>query len=114
MNPRKIDDGFAVCEQIGASDIGAIAAAGYKSIICNRPDNEGWGQPAFAEIEAAAKAAGLQAAYVPVTPGGMGERDVRRFAELMRGLPGPVLGYCRSGARAAGMWQAAQSLKLVG
>lgn len=114
MNLRKIDDGFAVSGQIAASDVGAAAAAGYKSIICNRPDNEGWGQPSFAEIEAAAKAAGLQAAYVPVTPGGMGERDVKRFAELMRTLPGPVLGYCKSGARAAGIWQAAQSLKLAG
>lgn len=114
MNARKIDENFSVSEQLAAKDMGAIAAAGYKSIICNRPDNEGWGQPPFAEIEAAAKAAGLQAAYIPVTPGGMGERDVKRFAELMRTLPGPVLGYCRSGARAAGMWQAAQSLKLVG
>jgi len=114
MNLRKIDDGFAVSEQIATKDIGAIAVAGYRSIICNRPDNEGWGQPPFAEIEAAAKAAGMQAAYVPVTPGAMGEPDVRRFAELMRTLPGSVLGYCKSGARAAGMYQAAQSLKLAG
>ncbi|MBX3578527.1 MAG: hypothetical protein KF723_15080 [Rhizobiaceae bacterium] len=67
-----------------------------------------------AEIEKAAKAAGLQVAYVPVTPGGMSERDVKRFAEFIRILPGPVLAYCRSGARAAGMWQAAQSLKIAG
>jgi protein tyrosine phosphatase (PTP) superfamily phosphohydrolase (DUF442 family) len=32
----------------------------------------------------------------------------------MRALPSPVLDYCRSGARAAGVWQAAQSLRLVG
>jgi sulfide:quinone oxidoreductase len=114
MRARKIAESFSVSEQIGVGDIPAIAAAGFRSIICNRPDNEGWGQPAFAEIEAAAKAAGLQAAHVPVTPGGMGERDVRRFAELMRTLPGPVLGYCRSGARAAAMWQSAQSLRMVG
>ena len=52
-----------------------------------------------AETEAAARAKGPLAFYLPVTPGGMGERDVKRFAELMRTLPGPVLGYCRSGAR---------------
>ena len=114
MKTTRIDEGFFVSEQIGPKDVAAAAAAGFRSIICNRPDGEGWGQPKFAEIEAAAKAAGLQAAYVPVTPGQMGERDVRRFAELIRTLPGPVLGYCRSGARAANIWQAAQTLKITG
>ena len=114
MHTKKIDDNFSVTEQISPASMSAIAAAGFKAVICNRPDGEGWGQPKFAEIESAAKAAGLQAAYVPVTPGGMNERDVKRFAELLRTLPGPVLGYCRSGARSAGMWQAAQSLKMAG
>ncbi len=110
MNSRKIAETFSVSGQIAPKDVAAVAAAGFRSIICTRPDGEGWGQPKFAEVEAAARAAGLQAAHVPVTPGGMGERDARRFAELMRTLPGPVLGYCRSGARAAGLWQAAQTL----
>ncbi len=112
MNATQIANGFSISAQIAAQDVGAIAAAGFRSIVCNRPDGEGSGQPKFAEIEAAARAKGLRAVYLPVTPGGMGERDVKRFAELMRTLPGPVLGYCRSGARAAGMWQAAQSLKI--
>ena len=112
---RKIDDNFSVSEQISPQDLTGIAAAGFKAIICNRPDGEGGpSQPKFAEIEAAAKTAGLQAAYVPVTPGGMNELDVKRFAELMRTLPGPVLGYCKSGARASGLWQAAQSTRMAG
>jgi sulfide:quinone oxidoreductase len=114
MQIRKLDGNFAVSEQITTHDIGAIAAAGYRAIICNRPDNEGPGQTNFAEIEAAARAAGLQAAHIPVIPGQMVERDIQRFAELMRSLPGPVLGYCKSGARAAGMWQAAQSVARAG
>jgi len=114
MHARKIDDAFSVSEQITPQDMAAIAAAGFKSIVCNRPDGEGWGQPKFAEIEAAARVAGLKSAYVPVTPGGMGERDVRRFAELMRSLPAPVLGYCKSGARAAAIWQAAQAIGNAG
>jgi len=44
----------------------------------------------------------------------MGERDVARFVELMRTLPGPVFGYCRSGARAMSLWQAARSMRLAG
>lgn len=114
MNAMKISDAFSVAGQIRPKDMAALAAAGFRSVVCARPDGEGWGQPKFADIEAAAKAAGLEAAYVPVSPGGIGERDVRRFAELMRTLPGPVLGYCRSGARAAGMWQAAQSMRIAG
>jgi sulfide:quinone oxidoreductase len=114
MQFRKIDASFSVSEQIRAADVAAIAAAGFRSIICNRPDGEGWGQPSFAEIEAAAKAAGIEAAYVPVTPGGMTPRDVDRFAGLLRTLPGPVLAYCRSGARATGLWQAAQALRMAG
>lgn len=50
---------LAVSPQIAVQDIPAIATAGYKSIICNRPDGEGADQPGFAEIEQAALAAGL-------------------------------------------------------
>lgn len=109
MNPRKLADTISVSEQIGIRDMPAIRDAGFRSIICNRPDGEGWGQPAFAEIEAAAGAAGLQAAYLPVVPGQMTASQVERFSALMRDLPGPVLAYCRSGARAAGLWEAART-----
>jgi sulfide:quinone oxidoreductase len=43
--------------------------AGFRSIICNRPDGEGNDQPTFSEIEEAARAAGLEAYYMPVVPG---------------------------------------------
>ncbi len=109
MNHRKLADTISVSEQIGTRDMPAIRDAGFRSIICNRPDGEGWGQPAFAEIEAAAGAAGLQAAYLPVVPGQMTASQVERFSALMRDLPGPVLAYCRSGARAAGLWEAART-----
>ena len=33
----------------------AVADAGFKAIICNRPDGEGPDQPGFQEIENAAK-----------------------------------------------------------
>lgn len=114
MNFKTLDDRFAVGEQVSPSDLDGIAAAGFRSIICSRPDGEGWGQPDFAEIERTAKALGLEAAYLPIVPGQMGEAEARRFGDLMRTLPGPVFGYCKSGARAAGLWQAARTMNLVG
>jgi sulfide:quinone oxidoreductase len=110
MHSRKLDDTYSVSEQISPKDIPAIAAAGFRSIVCNRPDGEGFGQPRFADVDAAAKAAGLETAYLPIKSGQMSERDVARFVELMRTLPGPVFGYCRSGARAMSLWQAARSM----
>ncbi|WP_333714154.1 TIGR01244 family sulfur transferase [Yoonia sp.] len=95
---------FSVSPQITAADIAAIKAAGYRAIICNRPDNEGADQPAFAEIAAAARAADLKTAYIPVIPGAVTQDNVTALAAALKDLPQPVLAYCRSGARAASLW----------
>lgn len=108
MNVKQLSRHFAVAEQITASDIKAIADAGFRSIVCARPDGEGGPtQPTFSAIASAATTHGLEAAHVPVVPGQMTAADVEKFDQAIRALPGPVLGYCRSGARAAGLWQAA-------
>ena len=61
---KAFNAGLSVSPQILPEDIAAIAAAGFRSVMCNRPDGEAADQPAFAEIEAAARAAGLEAAYL--------------------------------------------------
>jgi sulfide:quinone oxidoreductase len=110
MNAKKMSADFAVSEQVSPADLPAIARAGYRSIVCARPDGEGGPtQPRFADIETAAAAAGLRAAYLPIMPGQMTRADVEAFARLLETLPAPVFGYCRSGARAASLWQAAQT-----
>lgn len=100
MSLRKIDDDFAVAGQIHEDDLKAIAEAGYKTILCARPDGEEPGQPGFGQIAAAARALGLEAVHVPVS-GMVGEGQIIRFHEAWQNLPRPMLGYCRSGARAA-------------
>ena len=50
MELRTISATFAVSPQITADDVAAIAAKGYRAIICNRPDGEGADQPSFEEI----------------------------------------------------------------
>jgi sulfide:quinone oxidoreductase len=111
MNTSKMAADFAVTGQIAPTDVARAAREGYRSIICNRPDGEGWGQPKFADIEQAAQAAGLQAAYLPIVPGQMNANQVETFDELMERLPKPVLAYCRSGARASGLWSASRAAR---
>lgn len=109
MDPRTLSPQFAVSPQITPQDIPALKAQGYRAIIANRPDGEGADQPTFAEIEAAAHAAGMQARYIPISGGMVGNDDVEAFRSALRAMPGPVLAYCRSGTRSATLWSLAQA-----
>lgn len=104
-NWNKLDEKIAVSGQISVDDVAAVAAAGYKSIICNRPDGEGGeNQPDSTELENAAKAAGLQFAYLPVEIGQISDEKCTAFHQLMETLPGPVLAFCNSGNRARALY----------
>jgi uncharacterized protein (TIGR01244 family) len=111
MDIRKVTDDYAVSGQIEASDIAAIKAAGYRSIICNRPDFEQPGQPTAADIAVAAEAADLVFRHVPVISGQMTEDDVERMVEALDEIPGPVFAFCRSGARSTNIYLAAKDMK---
>lgn len=103
-----LTDAFAVAPQLRPDDMQAVADAGYKSVIINRPDGEGGPeQPASADVIAAARAAGLAVEYQPVVSGAMTADDVARFKQLLSELPAPVLAYCRSGTRCTHLFAAA-------
>jgi sulfide:quinone oxidoreductase len=104
MDIRKINRGLSVSPQIAPADMAELKMAGFRSIICNRPDGEGNDQPTFSEIEEAARAAGLEARYMPVVPGRVADEDAGRFDEALSDLPGPVLAYCRTGTRSTTLW----------
>jgi len=104
MDIKPLTDRLSVSPQLAASDIAALADLGYRSIICNRPDGEGADQPAFAEIQAAATAAGMQARYLPVISGRADDATAAAFGGLLRELPGPVVAYCRTGTRSTSLW----------
>lgn len=105
MTITKIDDRFAKSPQIQPHDLGRIAAAGYKGIVCARPDNEDPDQPAFASIAAAAAPLGLKAYHIPVS-GPLTAEQLIRFEQAQSEIDGPILGYCRSGARASSLYAA--------
>lgn len=114
-NWNKLDDKVAVTGQISTEDIAEIAAAGYKSIICNRPDGEGGeNQPASSELENAAQAAGLQFAYLPVEIGKVTAEKCAEFHHLLEELPGPVLAFCGSGKRAKALYEQSEATQATG
>ncbi|HAW45721.1 MAG TPA: TIGR01244 family phosphatase, partial [Roseovarius sp.] len=99
MEPRQITEDFSVAPQITPEDIPAIAAAGFRSIMCNRPDDEEPGQPHVSAVTEAARAAGLETCCVPFSSATMTEADVAAFRAALDQMPKPMLAYCRTGTR---------------
>ncbi|AZO24231.1 MULTISPECIES: TIGR01244 family sulfur transferase [unclassified Mesorhizobium] len=104
MEYRQISDDYSVSGQIQPEDIAAIKDAGFRSVICNRPDNEQPGQPSADSVKAAAQAAGLAFRYIPVISGQITMNNVEDQAEALDELEGPVFAYCRSGARCTNLY----------
>lgn len=107
---QQIAADVCVAPQLEPGAMALAAQAGFRSVVNNRPDFEGGpGQPTNAAIEAAARAAGLEYAYLPVSGGYQSPEEIARMAELLKTLPRPLLAFCRSGARSTKLYlQAAQ------
>ena len=104
MNLKPITPKLTASSQILASDLAAIGAQDFTTIIDNRPDGEGVGQPSFAELSAAAQSHGITFHYLPITPGQVTAEAAQRFGALVMRAPGRVLAYCRSGSRSEQLW----------
>lgn len=107
---RKLTEDLSVAPQISADDVKSVAA-NFKSILCNRPDQEDPDQPAYAEIEKLAQAAGIAIEFQPVNGSAISDGDVDDFARHVADLPKPVLAYCRSGTRCTVLWALSQAGK---
>ena len=104
MKIKKINDQLSVADQITQNDVSDISKAGFQSIICNRPDAETAGQPAYKEIEQAAMKANLPIRYLPAVSGAVTSELGQEFGKMLEELPKPVLAYCRSGMRCTTLW----------
>ncbi|GHD46752.1 sulfide:quinone oxidoreductase [Marinobacter persicus] len=104
MEIRKIDENISVAPQIAVEDVAEIARLGFKTLVANRPDREEPGQPSMADIEAEAKANGLNWVYMPVESGNITDQDVDNFAPMIRDAEKPVFAFCRSGTRCTILW----------
>jgi uncharacterized protein (TIGR01244 family) len=106
---REVTPSFWASPQIGLADVAEARARGVTLIVNNRPEGEADDQVSGEEIEAAARAAGLDYLAVPVSPGGFSEDQVHAMADALASAHGPVLAYCRSGTRSTLLWSLAQA-----
>ena len=95
--------------QIQVADLESAAAQGVTLIINNRPDGEAPEEPQGAEIEAAARAAGIDYLAIPIGHSGFSEPQVEAMQQALTEASGKVLGYCRSGTRSTLLWSLAQA-----
>lgn len=106
---RRVTEDLSVAPQISVADVAEAAAQGFTTIINNRPDGEDPSAPQSAEIEAAAKAAGLAYVHIPVR-GAPGPAEVEAVRQVVDAADGPVLSYCRSGTRSITTWSIGQAM----
>ncbi|MDV7143509.1 TIGR01244 family sulfur transferase [Tropicimonas sp. TH_r6] len=104
MDIRALTDVYAVSPQITPEDIPAIAAAGFRRIICNRPDEEVVDGLRSEHVRLAAEAAGLEFVAIPLAQGDSFSSDIIRQRDAIADAEGPVLAYCASGTRSTIVW----------
>ena len=106
---QRLDDKTLVDGQIRPEDVAALKDLGVTMIVNNRPDGEDTGQPAAADIEAAAAAAGIGYRHVPIARG-MGPSDIEAMRDAMHeAADGTLFAFCRTGNRSTLAWAVAKS-----
>jgi len=106
---KRINDHVSVSGQIQPEDIKTLKDLGFTTIVNNRPDGEAPDQPAGAEIEAAAKAAGLAYHAIPLGREGVNPEMVANTKAVLEGSDGKVFCFCRSGTRSTTLWALSQA-----
>ena len=105
----KLSESLSVAAQITPQDVPTIAAQGFTTVVCNRPDGEVPDQASMDEIEAACNAAGLLFVRYPVNAMNFPGADLDGLGELFDDPSQSVLAYCRTGTRCANLWVATRS-----
>ena len=108
ITATEIDPNYTVTGQISVADVANIKAAGFDTIMCNRPDGEAADQPAAAQIQRAVEKAGMRFFYVPMGRS-LAPNTLSDFKAVTTGDNGKVFAYCRSGNRCTMLWKATRS-----
>ena len=108
MEIKNLSANFAVSPQIKISDLDEIWNAGYRSIICNRPDGEADGQALAGDVETAARAKGFDFLFLPVLSGRAAMPHAMQTRKALADMQKPVFAYCRTGTRCTVIWSLMQ------
>lgn len=101
--PRHLTESFAVAPQIAIEDLDDLKARGFRTIVCNRPDNEVPAELSAAAVEKACRERGLDFVLNPLTHGELSLDHIERQRNAAQS-DGPVLAYCASGNRSSILW----------
>ena len=106
---RQLDDKTLVAGQLTPDQVADLKDQGVTMLVNNRPDNEDAGQPLSADMEAAARAAGLEYRHIPIRYG-IGPSVVEAMRDAIRATgDGKLLAYCRAGNRSTLAWAVARA-----
>ncbi|RYI14458.1 MAG: TIGR01244 family phosphatase [Acetobacteraceae bacterium] len=111
MDIRAITPDYAVSPQIDPGDLAAIKAAGYVTVIDNRPDGEIPAHLHTAVMREAAEALGLTFVANPIIGGALTMDNVAAQSAAIAASSGPVFAYCASGNRSSIVWALANAGK---
>ncbi|WP_455478037.1 TIGR01244 family sulfur transferase [Bartonella sp. B10] len=107
MNLQQIESGIFISAQINVENIKTLAKAGFKTIICNRPDHEDPHQPDFSIIKAAAQKYGIKTYHIPIAPPTIEQSDVETMQKILKTASLPLLAYCHHGTRSMHLYRLA-------
>ena len=107
MDIRPITPAFAASPQIDPADAAAIKAAGFVTVICNRPDAEVPPSHQADAMRQAIEAEGLTFVVNPVTHQGLNAEMVE--IQTNAAAAGKTLAYCASGTRSTIVWALGQA-----
>ena len=111
MMLNKIIDDYVVSDQINEDDVKKLKEAGFKTIFCNRPDNEEKDQISVKSINNKANENGLTFVHQPVIGGQISQKDVDEFSDYYDDAEKPIFAYCRTGTRSSMLWALSESGK---
>ncbi|EJF98001.1 TIGR01244 family protein [Bartonella vinsonii subsp. arupensis Pm136co] len=106
-NLQQIAPDIFISAQITIENIKTLAQAGFKTIICNRPDQEDPNQPDFSIIKAAAHQYGIKAYHIPIVPPTIKKSEIETMKTILKTDSTPLLAYCRHGTRSIHLYRLA-------
>ena len=105
----RLTPAISVAPQIAPEECAVVRAQGFTAIVNNRPDDEAPGQPSAMTMRAAAEAAGLRYADIPIDQSGFSMPQVQAMVAELDAAGGPILAFCRSGTRSTNLWALAEA-----